>query len=120
MDERRVEVDEDVIREYFAGLYQTVSGTPAHFGRNMDEMGHQTWSDVRDTIYFVSLDLPDRKVYYPVPRTCKRITLIACISADGSYMRPVLVISRKTFEDELFLHGFPSEKAEIYSQTNIH
>jgi hypothetical protein len=84
---------------------------------NMDELGHETWSDARDTIFFVSSDLPDRRVHYPVPPTGKRITLIACISVDGSYMRPVLVISRKTTEDEFFLYGFASEKVEIYSQT---
>jgi hypothetical protein len=37
MDERRAEVDEDALREYFAGLCQTVSGTPAHFVWNMDD-----------------------------------------------------------------------------------
>jgi hypothetical protein len=86
----------------------------------MNEMGHQTWSDARDTICLLPSDLPDRRVYYPVPRTGKCITLIACISADGSYMHPALVISRKTFEGEPFLHGFTSEKVEIYSQTKAY
>jgi hypothetical protein len=117
MDEQSAEVDEDAIREYFAGLCQTVSGTPSHFVWNMNERGHQTWSDARDSISFVPSDLPHKKLYDSVPRTDKRITLIAFISVDGSYMRPTLAISRKTFEDELFLRGLPSEKVEIYSET---
>jgi hypothetical protein len=86
----------------------------------MDEMGHQIWSDARDTIYFVPSHLSDRELYYTVPRAGKRITLIACISVDGSYVCPALVISRQTFEDELFLHIFTSEKVELYSQTKTY
>jgi hypothetical protein len=35
-------------------------------------------------------------------------------------MRPAFVLSRKTFEGELFLHGFTAEKVEIYSQTKVY
>jgi hypothetical protein len=42
MGERKADVNENVIREHFATLCQTVSGTPAHFVWNKDEMGHQT------------------------------------------------------------------------------
>jgi hypothetical protein len=44
-----------------AGLCQTVPGTPAHFVWNMDEMGHQAWSDARDTTYFAPSHLPGRR-----------------------------------------------------------
>jgi hypothetical protein len=114
-DERRAEVSDGLIREYFATLCQTVSGTPANFVWHMDEMGHQTWSDARDTIRFLPFDLSDTRVACPVLRTCKRIALIVCISSDGSYMCPALVISQHTFENELFLHGFTSEKIETHS-----
>jgi hypothetical protein len=110
MDERRAEVNKDVIREDFATLCDTVPSARAHFVWNMDETGHQTWSDARDTICFVPSDLPDRKVDHPVPRTGKRITLITCILAEGSYVCPAPVISRQRFEDEFFRHGFTSEK----------
>jgi hypothetical protein len=35
-------------------------------------------------------------------------------------MRPAFVVSRETFEDELFLHGFTSGKVEISSQTKVY
>jgi hypothetical protein len=84
----------------------------------MDEMGHQDWADAHDTICVVPRDIPDDEVFYPVSRTGKRITLIACIAGDGSYIRPCLIIPRKTFDDELLCFGFTPEKVEIYSQSH--
>jgi hypothetical protein len=117
MDERRKKVNEDVICESFATFCQTISGLAAHFVWNMDEMRHQTWFVARDTIYLVPSELPDRNAHYPVHWTRKPITLIACISVDGPYMHPALLISGQMFEDEFFLRLFTSEKFEIYSQT---
>jgi hypothetical protein len=37
----------------------------------------------------------------PVSRQGKRITLIACVAADGSYLRPAVIIPRKTYDDYL-------------------
>jgi hypothetical protein len=118
IDERRLQVTDDQIQEYFANLLAAVSGAPAHFVFNMDEMGHQAWADAHDVICFVPRDVEEPTVSYPVSRTGKRITLIACIAADGSYLRPSLIIPRKTFDDELLLFGFTPEKVEIYSQTH--
>jgi hypothetical protein len=63
-----------------------VSGAPVHFVFNMDEMGHQNGADVHDTICLVPRDAPDDEAFYPVSRTGKHIMLIACITADVSYM----------------------------------
>jgi hypothetical protein len=120
IDERRAQVSDDAIREYFSTLFTTVSGAPAHFVFNMDEMGHQTWADAQQTVCFVPVDFEDSIVHYPVPRTGKRVTLIACIAADGSFIRPCLVISRKTFDDEILIQGFTPEKVEIYSQSKAY
>jgi hypothetical protein len=80
----------------------------------MDEMGHQVWSDAIDTVCFVPNDENLSVVYYPVAREGKRITLIACIAADGSYMRPALILARKTFEDEVLETGLTRRKLELY------
>jgi hypothetical protein len=94
-----------------------ISGAPAHFVDNMDEMGYQEWSDAIDTICFAPRDIEDQLIYCPVSRTGKRITLIVCMTADGSYVRPCLILQRKTFDDELLVQGFTPEKVEIYSQS---
>jgi hypothetical protein len=40
MDESRVDVPIEAIREHFATFWQNVSGAPSHFLINVDEMGH--------------------------------------------------------------------------------
>jgi hypothetical protein len=57
-------------------------------------------------------------VYYALPRTEKRITLLACVAADGSYLKPAAIISWKTYDEDLALFGLTSEKVEFYSQEN--
>jgi hypothetical protein len=83
---------------------------------NVDEMGHQPYADANDITCFVPAEHEGNEVRYPVSRVGKRITLIACICADGSYLRPALVIPRKTFDDDLLMHGYSPEKVEIYDQ----
>jgi hypothetical protein len=49
-------------------------------------------------------------------RCGKRITLLACIGADGSYMKPLVIIPRKTVDADLMLSGLTPEKVAVASQ----
>jgi hypothetical protein len=62
----------------------------------MDEMGHQEWADRQDQACYVSSSHSEAQVYFPVPRTGKRITLVACIASDGSYLKLLILIPRKS------------------------
>jgi hypothetical protein len=116
MEDSRMAVTIEQIEHYFDWITEALTGTPAHFVFNMDEMGHQDWADAHTKICYVPSELAAAHISYPVSRKGKRITLIACIAADGSFLRPALVISRKTFEDELMLFGYTEEKIDIYDQ----
>jgi hypothetical protein len=101
MEDNRLQVINKQILEYFAALYSIVNGITAHFVMNMDEMGHQPYADAKDTTCLAPSTHPEATVNYPVSRVGKRITLLACIFADGSFIRPALVIP---------------ENVDIYSQ----
>jgi hypothetical protein len=116
MEALRMQVTPQEISDYFGVLMRTVNGMPSHFVFNMDEMGHETWADSGASVCYVPSSDPRDVVYYPVPRNGRRITLIACISADGGFIRPAMIVARKTFEDEIKLMGYTSDKIEIYSQ----
>jgi hypothetical protein len=116
MEEKRVSVKQEDIIHYFAYIIQHLNGTPAHFIFNMDEMGHQEFVDAGSKIVFVPSDYPNASIYYPVPRTGRRITLIAAIALDGSYIKPMMIISRKTIDDDLPLLGITAEKVVIVHQ----
>jgi hypothetical protein len=110
-------VPDEEIRGYLVTLFSTVFSVPAHFLLNIDEMGRQGETDAREMAWFVPGDSEEPFVHYPIPRTGKRFTLIACIAADRTFIRSCLVIARKTFDPELLVHGFTPEKIEIYSRT---
>jgi hypothetical protein len=116
MEDKRLAVTQEQIRAYFHTLYETVNGVPAHFLFNMDEMGHQPWADARDKVCFVPTNHSGATVNYPVSRTGRRITLIGCIAADGSFLRPSVIIPRKTYDDDLMLYGLTPEKVDVYHQ----
>jgi hypothetical protein len=95
MDEKRVDVTDDAIRDSFGVLFATLSEAPEHFIFNLDEIGHQRWADAKGTICFVPSEFAEPGVCYPLSRIGKRVTLNGCIATDGSFICPRLIISWK-------------------------
>jgi hypothetical protein len=116
MEEARLQVTDQEIIDYFGQLYSMVNGIPAHFVANMDEMGHQPFADAKTLRCFVSSEFEGPFVRYPVSRVGKRITLIAAVFADGSCLKPTLIIPRATYDDKVICCGYSREKVEIYTQ----
>jgi hypothetical protein len=101
MEDKRLAVTDEQIEEHFHKLVNLVSGVPAHFVFNMDEMGHQDWADRQTNTCYVSSEVKENYVYVPVSRTGRRITLVTCIAADGSSIKPLVIIPN--------LQGLPRE-----------
>jgi hypothetical protein len=118
IETKRAEVTVEQIQEHFERLSANLSGVPAHFVFNIDEMGHQEWADATQKVCFVPVSHTEKQVYYPVPRMGKRITLLACVAADGSFLKPTVIIPRKTYDEDLYLLGMTPEKVKLYSQEN--
>jgi hypothetical protein len=116
MEEKRLQVSQQDIETYFTCLDEIIEGVPAHFIYNMDEMGHQEWADRQEKVCYVPKSHPHEHVYFPVSRTGKRITIVGCIAADGSFCKPLVVIPRKTYDRDLALTGITEEKVQIYYQ----
>jgi hypothetical protein len=83
----------------------------------MDEVGHQAWVDPGPIMCYVPAQDQSDTVYFPVPRTGKRTTLIACIAADGSHLKSCMIIPRKTYDDDIAFFGWTREKIDIYHQS---
>jgi hypothetical protein len=82
----------------------------------MDEMGHEEWADRQQKTCIVPVSHEAAQVHSPVSRCGKRVTLIACIVCDGSFLRPTIIIPRKTVDDDLLLTGLTSEKVTVASR----
>jgi hypothetical protein len=66
-------------------------------------------ADLRSVVWVVPSSHKAEHVNFPIPRTGKRITLIACIALDGSFLSP-------TVDSDLILTGMTPEKVIIKSQ----
>jgi hypothetical protein len=116
MEVERTRVKVDDIQAYFNVLKQKLTGVPAHFIFNMDEMGHSDWADRLDKTVWVSSSYDKKTVPLPVSRNGKRITLVATIALDGSICRPLFIVPRKTIDTDLVLMGLTSEKITVSHQ----
>jgi hypothetical protein len=116
IEEKRLEVSGEQLLGHFQRMFDMVEGVPAHFVLNMDEMGHQEWADRQVKLCYVPLAHSEKQVYVPVSRLGKRITLVACVAADGSFMKPFVIIPRKTVDADLPLTGMTQEKLTVHSQ----
>jgi hypothetical protein len=112
MEDKWTEVTTYQIIQHFQLAAALLNGVPAHFVFNMDEMGHQKWADRQARTCFVSAYHEPDDVALPVFRTGKQITLVVCIAADDFYIKPPIVILRKTIDEDIFSTGLTERKSK--------
>jgi hypothetical protein len=95
MEAKRFDVSAADVVAYYQHLHDVIQGVRAHFVSNPDEMRYQEWADRREQLCFGPASHEEDPVPIPVPRTGKRIMLLVCIAADGSYLKPLIRIPRK-------------------------
>ena len=103
------------IQDYFARLNEivTVGNIPAAFILNVDESGFNEYVDARKSVRLVPTSYELNSVPVPITRAEKRATLIAGICADGSALRPMIIVPRDTVEQELLLLGYTADKVQF-------
>jgi hypothetical protein len=96
MEESWTQVTMEQIETHFINLQVRTDGIPAHFIFNVDEMGHSDWADRQNRIVWITSEFGKSTISIPMARSGRRITLVACIALDGSYLKPMFVIPRKS------------------------
>ena len=102
MEQARYECSDEAIKEYYDVLKQKVNGIPVGWCYNIDETGEQDFVDAQEISVVVPFETDIKDLKYPVSRNGKRSTLIHCICSDGSFLRPLFVLPRKTLDSEVF------------------
>ena len=120
MESVRTEVPLEVIEEHYERLESILQSEdiPPQFVLNVDESGFQEFVDAKDMILVIPSDAPESEMVFPVNRNPKRATLIGCISADGTALKPFIVSPNKTIEKELRLLGYREDVVTLVSQAN--
>jgi hypothetical protein len=116
MEEARLDLTTQAGIDFFRRATEVAQGVPAHFVFNMNEMGHQDWADRTQKTSLVPSSHAEEYVYVSVSRPGKLITLITCMAADGSALKPEIIVPRKTVDADLVLTGLMAEKRTIRSQ----
>ncbi|KAH0791100.1 DDE-domain-containing protein [Histomonas meleagridis] len=88
-------------------------GIPPEFIINIDESGYQEWANARNLQCIVPIGYPNIAVRIPRDRTSKRATMLNGICANGSTIKPMIVLSRETIEKELLDHGYTLDRVHI-------
>ena len=112
IEDLRAFASEEAIDEYLTQLEQTlnVAQVPAAFIVNIDEAGFAEFADRHTTTRIVPASYPLNSVGVPVSRAEKRATLLAGICADGSALKPLVIVQRDTLARELLVRGYTADK----------
>ena len=113
------EFDENIVNDYFVKLSTLLKDVPIGWLYNIDETGQQDFVDSREIYVVVPKDMDTKNLKYPVDRNGKRSTVIHCICSDGTFLRPLFVLPRKTIDAEVFDMLDPSSVLFDYSPTGF-
>jgi hypothetical protein len=102
----RMTVTKEIARTHVANLVNYVQDTPTELVFNIDEVGSQEWADRKPRRVIVPHQERRQRIQYSVPRSQKRISCIAGISMAGDTLMPLLVIHRKTIDEDVWLEGW--------------
>jgi hypothetical protein len=116
MEKERVACDPAEVDKFYRAIARAICDAPASLVFNCDEAGFQEWADRRDISVIVPNSYQGEKIEMPTDRSTKRCSLLGCISADGSVVKPLMIVSRKTSELELYEIGYTPDKVTLRFQ----
>jgi hypothetical protein len=87
-EDKGIGVPQQQIWEFFATAIAARDGVAAYFLSNMDERWHQDWADRAEQDGLVPRAHESDHLLLPMSRAGKRITLMACIAANGHAILP--------------------------------
>lgn len=113
IDENRMDVDVQDIEHNYLELRRLTNNIPMQFCFNIDEMGHTDFSDAPIKTVLVPYNFNKLETYYPVERSVKRASVIACISPAGLVCEPQFAIEDRCTIDVKLFDYIPYESLQI-------
>ena len=104
MEDRRLQASIAEIGAYFDRLAEAIRGVPSALIFNLDESGFQRFVDLKHSTIVVPRD--QATAFHAVSRQEKRATFLLTVAADGSALKPLLIVPRVTIEAELVIAGY--------------
>ena len=108
-EDRGLTVPRIHLEEHIRNLKKYVEGAFADLVFNLDEVGSSDWEDKAKRQVYVHVDMPDQEIRHPVSRRFGHMTLVACISAGGDALIPMLIV-KQAIPEEVYIQGLRPEK----------
>ena len=106
IEKERAQVTQESINKHFEDLSRNITGIPARFIFNADESGFQDFVDSSEVHVIVPSSYHEETINVPTDRSQKRATMLATIAADGSFLKPLVIMQRKTYENDIMEAGY--------------
>lgn len=104
-EEARLLVTQEECNEYITVLQNHVERTCAELLLNFDEFGANSWADRSNKSVIVPSGMENTRVPQGAIRGQKTTSSLACISASGDAIMPLMVIHRATLDDDVTKDG---------------
>jgi hypothetical protein len=82
----------------------------------LDESGFEDWANHIKRTVIVHTTYRESEIAYLVDRATKKSLLLVCIAADETYLKPMLILPRKTIEWEVVEHGISETMCKMMYQ----
>ena len=106
----RLRLDEQKIQRFLDETETVLRDVPPAFIFNMDETGIDEKADAKNKRALVHNDFRGRQTQSPITRNREHATVVACIAADGTAVKPLVVVTHRTTRDTLRLKCWGDDK----------
>jgi hypothetical protein len=118
MEQKRLQISHTDLLNWYQELNIVIRNILKYFIFNMDETGLNDWVDSHDYLVAILRQGKYEETSVPVERRCKRATLHACIDADGSSLKPLIVLSTGSIMEEIIEAGYTEDKVVFIYQNH--
>jgi hypothetical protein len=104
LEDARLTVPREQLEEHLNTMKNVLAGKYSELVFNLDEVGSSQWEDPKPKKVIVPQVIPADEMYHSVSRRYRHVTLLACVSAVGDALTPI-VISGPPMRDSLWAKG---------------
>jgi hypothetical protein len=117
LEDARLTVPREQLEEHIKTMKTVLAGKYSELVFNLDEVGSSEWEDRKPKKVIVPQGIPADEVYHSVSRRYRHVTLLACVSAAGDALTP-MVISGPPIRDSLWTKGLRQDEDAMVRQRN--
>ena len=107
----RLLMNPDEITRYTTQAVAQLNNVPAALVFNMDETGINERANSTAKKVLVDFNSTETSTKYAKENNTDHATLVACIAADGTAMKPLVIITQATIRERLVQEGWTPRKA---------